>query len=92
MNFEAEDHGHVNAVYQKPVGMPSNNKEEGKEDESKQAVLPWQQTLEKFTQRMGSIESKLEAMAMQNSINSQSHSYNLRYQRNSGRGQGRGGR
>ena len=66
--------------------MLSNDKEEGKEDEIKQAVLLWQQTLEKFMQRMESIETKLETMAMQNSINSQSHSYNPRYQRNSGRG------
>jgi len=42
------------------------------DDESKQAVL-WQQPLEKFTQRMEAMETKLEAMAMENSRNSQSN-------------------
>ena len=42
------------------------------DDESKQAAL-WQQPLEKFTQRMEAMETKLEAMAMENSRNSQSN-------------------
>ena len=65
--------------------LSPTNKENGSGDESKQAVLPRQKTLE-ILQRMEAIETKLETMAMQSSINSQSNPYNPHHQRNQVRG------